>query len=161
MRFLSTRNGLSPWQRRGLANDWMGDVFGDFDRMVDTFLSERGSSGDWSQPHFNSKETETHFLLSFDFPGVKKEDLKVEVKNNILSVAGERKDRSDKGEGFGRYFQSVTLPPTVDADKIEAAYEDGVLKIALPKAEKAQGRTIEIQSGETNLFGRFIGNLKS
>lgn len=107
----------------------------DFDQFVDSFL----------QPTCDISETDDHYLASFDMPGVRKEDIKIELKNNKLAISGER-------HGHGKFERSLTLSATVDSQKIEALYENGVLNIALPKAEMAKPKTIQIQSGEESVL---------
>ncbi len=162
MKNLITRSSLAPWQKRALAQDFMGDFFSDFDRAFGSLLNSNSALNEYRvEPEVNVHETEDHFLLSFDFPGVKKEDIHVEVKDNVLSVTGERISSTGNRKGVGRYQQSLTLPTFVQADRVEAHYENGVLNVALPKVVKAEGKKVEVQSGESNLFGRLLGSLKS
>lgn len=133
-------------------------VFGDFDRLIDSmFESQRSLSseaGDVFRVHADIEESEKAFLLAFDLPGMKKEDIKIDVSDNVLSVSGERKRESETGpEGqrrveraYGKFIRTFTLPNTVDAEKIEARLENGVLHLAIPKVEAAKPRTIEIRS---------------
>jgi len=97
-------------------------------------------------PAVNEKEDEKAYYVEVDLPGVKKEDINVEVKDNMLIVSGERKfkkEENDKGYKrveslFGRFERRFTLPADADADKIEASVEDGVLKITIPKVEQQE-----------------------
>ncbi|MGE5085377.1 MAG: Hsp20/alpha crystallin family protein [Bacillota bacterium] len=90
-------------------------------------------------PAWETSETESHFLLSLDLPGVAKEDIKIDFDKNTLTIAGERKR-------VGTFKRSFTLPNTVESEKIEARYENGVLEIILPKLQTMQPRRIEVQS---------------
>ena len=99
------------------------------------------------------EENATHYLLNFDVPGVTKENLKIELKENVLTISGERKNlRDEKNKSHlverihGKFYRAVTLPTEVDANKIEAAYRDGVLQVSVPKAEAAKPRQIPIQT---------------
>jgi HSP20 family protein len=99
-------------------------------------------------------ETNTHYLMSFDLPGVKKEDVKIDLQENQLIVSGERKEET-QGQGgsrerfYGAFSRSFTLPQNVDASKVEANYENGVLQIALPKtAVTTTGKQIPIKEGK-------------
>jgi len=113
-------------------------------------------------PAVDVDESDTHFLLSFDLPGVKKEDVHIELKDNILTVWGERKDSKREGFGnrlsiersYGEFNRTFTLPINVDPDKIEAHYEDGVLHVVVPKAESAKPREIAVKTGRPGLFGK-------
>ncbi|MNL19179.1 Spore protein SP21 [compost metagenome] len=112
-------------------------------------------------------ESEEHYLMSFDLPGMKKDDIKIEMKENVLTISGERKQEV-KPEGtksvqnferaYGAFKKSFSLPTTVIEDKIEAKYEDGVLSLYLPKTPVAQSKTIEINSEKGNFFGKSLAD---
>ena len=93
-------------------------------------------------PAWDTSETENHFLLSLDIPGVAKEDIKIDFDKNTLTITGERKR-------VGTFKRSFTLPNTVESEKIEARYENGVLEIILPKLQTMQPRRIEVQSNKS------------
>jgi HSP20 family protein len=131
----------------------MHEVFENFDTIVESFLRPTYATTVNFQPSCDLQENEGHYMVSFDMPGVKKENIKIEVQANQLHVSGERQ-RESKKDVFERTF---VLPESVDAEKIEAHYEDGVLNIALPKAEKAKARKIEIQSGHGGFFSKLLG----
>lgn len=111
------------------------DLFSEMDRFIEGASRERMFS-----PSFESSETDQHYLLSVDLPGMKKEDIKIEFQDGVLSISGQHR----RGE-FRRVFR---LPKDVEVEKIEANHEDGVLELFLPKAEAAKPRLIEIQSGK-------------
>jgi len=90
------------------------------------------------------EETEEQYLLSVDMPGIKKENIKIELHENILSISGERKNH-------GIFKKSFQLPTSVDGTKIEARHEDGVLALSLPKNALAKPRQIEIQTSEKDV----------
>lgn len=104
-------------------------------------------------PAVDTIETDTSYLLSFDLPGLKKEDLQIEVKDKYLIVSGERKtEYSEKTHAQGRFERSYgqfkrqfLLPETV-SDDIQAKFENGVLELTLTKIpEASRTRKIEIQ----------------
>ena len=116
------------------VNDVFGpDWFGGVDKLHATV------------PAVNIKENETGFELQLAVPGAKKEDFKIEVDNELLTISSEGKTENvETKENFTRkefsytaFKRAFTLPETVDGSKIDAAYEDGVLKLALPKKEEA------------------------
>ena len=98
-------------------------------------------------PAVNIKETETDFTVELAVPGKKKDDFNVEVNNDVLTISSETKTENEEKANDGKYTRrefsyssfkrSFTLPETVDEDKIKASYEDGVLRLALPKKEEA------------------------
>ncbi len=166
MRMLSP--WMQDWSRRSLSPDVvMGDVFDEFDRVVSSFLRPTYATTVNFQPSCDIKETKGHYLVSFDMPGVKKEDIKIEVQSNQLVISGERRYDMKEEEGestlrheraYGKFERTFALPATVDTDRIEAHYENGVLNVALPKVEAAKGRTIQIQSGHSSIFSKLLGS---
>ncbi len=95
----------------------------------------------------------TEIVLKAELPGMKKEDIHIEVQNNVLTLRGEKKrEEKVEKEGFfrsersyGAFSRSFTLPATVDAAKIEANYVNGVLRLKLPKVEAAKPKQIAIK----------------
>jgi len=133
------------------------------ERILEEFSGS--NTGAYDERHFEPvvdwTETEHEFVMSVDLPGVKKDDVKIEVQGNTLLLSGERKkemsaDKKAKYQTYERsygFFQRrFTLPTTVDADKIEARFEDGVLELMFPKTESAKPRKVEIQSGKSGGF---------
>ena len=96
-------------------------------------------------PAVNIQEDETSFHIEFAVPGFKKEDFNIELDNDVLTVSSELKESSEnKQEKFTRkefsyasFKRAFTLPETVDGSKINATYEDGILKLLVPKKEEA------------------------
>lgn len=131
-------------------------LFDDMDRFFDNTGFQNRFFADKQNflPPAEISENETQYLLSVDLPGLKKEDLKIEVVDSVLTITGERKrEKRSDGErvttlekAYGSFKRSFRLPNTLNADKIEARYEDGVLELSLPKSEAAQPRRIEIQT---------------
>jgi HSP20 family protein len=125
----------------------------------------------WSdQPVFHPaceiEETESHYLMSVDLPGISKNDINIEVKNNQLFITGERKyenkNRRASERFYGKFHRVVTLPTGLNSENIEAQYQDGVLTVALPKAESAKPKQIKISEGKGGFFGKLLGvNKKS
>ncbi len=116
-------------------------------------LPTKGVENIWV-PAVNEKEDEKAYYIEVDLPGVKKEDIHVEVKDNMLTISGERKfKKEEKEEGytrvesfFGKFERKFTLPTDADAEKIEAKVEDGVLHITIPKIEsKESTKKIEVK----------------
>lgn len=118
-------------------------------------VSERGS---WS-PLVDVEETEDAFVFEADVPGVRRDDLSVEVDGNELRITGEIKERQREGvvrrqaRMTGRFEYRSTLPRDVDPDRIEATLADGVLTVRVPKSERTQPRRIDIRAGERKAGG--------
>jgi HSP20 family protein len=168
MRMLTT---MSPdWARsRRSLSPIMGDVFDDFDRIVDSFLSPIDANSVNFLPSCDVRETKDRYLVTFDMPGVKKDDIKIEVQNNQLHISGERRyeiKEEERGSNlrheraYGKFERTFILPSKINCDNIEAQYEDGVLNVALPKAEVTKGRIIPIQSGQGGFFSKLMGAKK-
>ena len=109
-------------------------------------------------PPFEITESEKALLMTAELPGLDKNDVKIDINDNVLTLHGEKKsehtEKDEKKEFFleernyGMFERSFTLPPTVNVDKVGAQFEKGVLKITLPKSEvmKPRGREIAIEA---------------
>ncbi len=104
------------------------------------------------EPRIDVKENEKEFVVRAELPGLSKDDFKLSVENNVLTLEGEKKNEfEEKQDGyfrrertFGAFRRSFRLTDSVDAKKIKAQYEQGVLNITIPKAEKAKPKLIEV-----------------
>lgn len=100
-------------------------------------------------PAVNITENENEYLVSLAAPGLKKEDLKIDVNANMLTISSEKQEtKEEKDKKFTRkeynyssFSRSFTLPDEINSEKIEARYEDGVLQITLPRKEEAKMHT--------------------
>lgn len=109
-------------------------------------------------PAVDLVESERHYVLHADLPGVEPGDVKVELDDDVLTVSGERKTSSETREhgvhrrerGYGRFSRSLTLPAGIDPDAIEASFDKGVLEVRIPKPEQPKPRRVEIQVGASN-----------
>lgn len=147
------RNTVSIYGRSPLWNWMAGDVEDFFDRALSTPAEPFARS----VIPYDIEETDAGYLMAVDLPGVRKEDLKIEVVEQTLTVTGERK----RGDGDGqKVFCRFAIPASADTAKIEANLENGVLEIAMPKAEAAKPRTVQIQSGGASIFSKLLGSAK-
>ena len=113
-------------------------------------------------PACDIDETDNHYVIAIDIPGMTKDQLKVEITGNTLTVSGEKKSEKKEGKSgqrsyeryHGRFERSFTLPHLAASDKVEADYKDGVLRVAIPKSEDAKTKTrkIAIGDGKSPLF---------
>jgi HSP20 family protein len=105
----------------------------------------------WSPP-VDIEETDDAYVVEAELPGVKREDVNIEVVGNELSITGELKEKERVGivrrrtRRTGRFDYRVTLPASVQSDNVDAHLDKGVLTIRIPKAERAQRRKIEVKS---------------
>jgi HSP20 family protein len=131
---------------------------GDMNRLFDRFFEGRtanGSTGRRWIPAMDLVETEDHLVLRGDLPGMSEDDVDIEIKDNVLTVSGERKaEHDERGEGyhrveraFGSFSRSLTLPQGVDAEKVEANFENGVLEVQIPKPSQAKPTRVQIGKG--------------
>ncbi len=107
-------------------------------------------------PACDVEETENHYLMTFDLPGVKKEDIKIDLLGHMLTVRGERREEHEKKDKnryrserfYGSFERSFQLPAEMKADQIDAQYSEGVLTLHVPKTESMKAQQIKI--GERN-----------
>jgi HSP20 family protein len=126
-----------------LLNDGLGNLDWQF---------RDSASASWVPPVDIFEEPEA-IRITAEIPGVKPDDVKISLENNVLTIHGskqqvaeERTERVHRYERtYGEFDRSFTLPATVDANAIKAGYEHGVLTVTLPKVEKAKPRQIEVQ----------------
>jgi len=106
-------------------------------------------------PPVDVYEDEHNVVLKVEVPGIDEKDIDVRVENNVLTVHGERKvEKEEKEENFrrierqyGSFTRTFTLPSTVDAERIQADYDKGILKIVLPKKAEAKPKSIKVNIG--------------
>lgn len=99
------------------------------------------------------KEVDDRFVISAMLPGLKAEDVEIQIVNETVSLKGEFKDEMDEKSTYilqerpsGKFCRTVTLPDTLDSAKAEAKMENGILSVSIPKAEEAKPKTIKVIS---------------
>lgn len=117
-----------------------------FSNLVDRFFNESlaRTGGSTFVPKVDIIENDNAFEIHFAVPGLNKEDFNIEVKDNYLTVSGERKLTNEKKDknfhsietSYGSFSRSFSLPENVNADKAQAKYNNGILELTLPKDEK-------------------------
>ncbi|MFW6088318.1 MAG: Hsp20/alpha crystallin family protein [Gemmatimonadota bacterium] len=122
-------------------------------RLLEESLGEAEPFG-WI-PAVNVVETDEEMKLTAELPGVSPEEVDIEIEGNVLSIRGEKKvehEETDEGtfrlyeRAYGAFTRSFTLPATVNAEKIAAEFENGVLMVHLPKTAEARGRRIQVEA---------------
>jgi len=107
---------------------------------------------EWS-PLVDISEDDKEYVVKAELPEMKKEEIKINVLDDVLSISGERKyEKEEKGKkyhrverAYGSFVRSFTLPEDADGSKVSAEYKDGVLHVRLPKSEKARPKSIEVK----------------
>lgn len=107
---------------------------------------------EWS-PLVDITEDEKEYVIKAELPEVKKEDIKLNVQDDVLTITGERKyEKEEKGKkyhrverSYGSFLRSFTLPENADGTKVSAEYKDGLLMVRLPKSEKSKPKSIEVK----------------
>jgi len=151
---------LIRWNPARELAAWPSDLFGiqrEMNRMFDSFINRGAQDEDsalaaWT-PVVDIAERDDEYLVKVELPGVNKDDVKITLESNILTIRGEKKqEKETKKENYhrversyGSFQRSFTLPTTVKSDKIDANFKDGVLMVSLPKAEEAKPKQIEVK----------------
>ena len=133
-----------------------GSLQNEMNRLFNTVFDTPGPGNGGTlrrwMPPMDLVESGDHFVLRADLPGIREEDVKIELEDSTLTVSGERKsEHEDKQEGyyrveraFGSFSRSLTLPKGVNAEAVSASFDRGVLEIRIPKPEERKPRRIEI-----------------
>ena len=150
---------IELWRpRSGLARRGT-EAFRPFDdlvsRMFDDWLTPRGGgeARGWS-PAVDMIDRKDEIVLRADLPGLDQKDIQVNVDNGALTIRGNRQgEREAKEEEYyccerwaGSFSRTMTLPPGIDPDKINATFKNGVLEVHVPKSPQAAAKTIEIRA---------------
>ena len=143
---------LVKWTPRRVNNLWNTGI----DHWFDNFLNSDMKLPDEVStlyPVVNVEETENEYLISAELPGMEKKDITISIENDVLSISGEKKGESKTENknfhrferSYGKFYRSFELPHSIDREKIDASYKNGVLNISLPKAEEAKPKQIEVK----------------
>lgn len=125
-----------------------------FEDTLNRFFDQPSSARPWS-PSVDIAENENELTLTADLPGVKMDDLDIKIEEGVLTLSGSRKFENEEKKGnyhrieraYGSFHRAFSLPDTIDADKVQARFDNGVLKVTLPKKEVAKPRSIKVQVG--------------
>ena len=147
-------NNLTRWEpaREMLTlREAMDRLFNDAFTRPLSMMREGGSA--WSSPAIDMYQTDNEVVVKAALPGLKPDEVQINVNNDILTIRGETKHEDERKDqswhirerGWGAFERSVTLPSGVVADRANADFENGILTITLPKSEKAKPKTITIK----------------
>jgi HSP20 family protein len=142
------------------ARPWLPRSFQALREEVEDLVSQALGEGEpWPltrlyAPSLDLSETDTTVEVRMDLPGVKPDQVDVQVSGNLLTVSGERKEeKEEKGKAFhrierrcGSFARSITLPCPVQEEKVEAQCRDGVLSITLPKTDEAKSHKVKVKA---------------
>lgn len=151
------RSGTLTRPGSQVASRWdpfgeLEDLYGRMGQLLDATFGGQSPAQAWSPPA-DLSETEDAYIAEVELPGVKKDDIGVEVSGQELSITGEYRQAEAEGRALhrarraGRFEYRVTLPVQVNPDKITAALADGVLTVTVPKAETDKPRRIAVTAG--------------
>jgi HSP20 family protein len=140
------RTQLAPWRGFHELEDRLNRIFtGE--------VTNRGETPGMWMPEVDLREGEDAWTLEADLPGMKKEDIALTIDKDVITLKGERKhEEVEEQKGYrrterrhGHFERAFRIPEGVDADKVIAAFRDGVLKVTLPKPETAKPKQIEVK----------------
>jgi len=128
--------------------------FDNFNSFLDNFIEKRPiiKNSDFT-PSVNTREGEDGYYVELDLPGIKKEDINIDVNDNVVTISGERKTKKEVEEddyykiesNYGKFERSFALPDNVDTDNIHAQSQDGVLEVVIPKLKKVEKKPKKIE----------------
>ena len=136
----------------------LNTIQGEVNRLFNTFFDTPVTAGDTRRwlPAMDLVETDDHFLLRADLPGLGEDDVSIEVEDSVLTVSGERNaEHEERREGYHRveraycsFSRSLTLPDGIDPEAVEASFDRGVLEVRIPKPAERKPRKISIGDTE-------------
>ena len=120
--------------------------------------NDRAMTTAWS-PALDISERKDAYLVAVELPGVEPDDFQITMEDGLLTIQGEREFAQESSEQqfhrverrYGAFRRSITLPAQVQADQIEASFDNGVLEIMVPKAEEATPKRIQVRPGRTEV----------
>ena len=143
---------LDPWKDFGSLQERINRMFDDTIRTLYPTDGEELEKGTWA-PAVDIYETNDSFVVSADLPGLNKDEIQIDLKDDTLTLKGEKKfeEKVSKDNyirverAYGSYVRSFTLPQNVDPEKIKAKYKEGVLEVTIPKKEDARPKQIKVE----------------
>jgi HSP20 family protein len=138
----------------------------EFDRLFDRFFSDPwspfGAGNDWPMPGggfvptLDLRETESDVIVRVEVPGMKADDIDIQVTGDVMTISGEKKEESEHSQGsiyhaerrFGRFRRSIQLPGQIEIDRVTADYDQGVLTVHLPRSEAVKPKHIDVKVGD-------------
>lgn len=139
------RPGISPWQALQQLREQMDGILGSM---------FTGGPGEWSPP-IDLEERDNELVLTAELPGLNPEDIDVEIEGNTLTLRGEKRAEKEQQEGehhyyerqYGTFVRRLSLPESVDSDRATARFDNGILRITLPRRAGTRGKRLRIEGG--------------
>jgi|ERR1041385_4154661 HSP20 family protein len=150
----NSNSELVPWNTAGF---FVSPMRNEIEKVFDSFfrndLTDDGQWGKFWSPDIDLIENDNAYVVKAELPGISKDDVKISITDNVLTIRGEKTEREDGTKKnfhrterrYGAFQRSFSLPSFVDANRIEAEFKDGVLSINLPKSEQAKPKMIEVK----------------
>lgn len=148
--------GLIPWKARGTELDLfdnLEDFQREMNRLFDLKLHRAGNDVKMWAPLVDIVDEKDQIRVRADIPGMKREDIEVNLENDMLTIRGEKREEKETKDKdmvrseryYGSFHRTFGLPVSVDASKVNASYKEGVLEIILPKKEGAKPKQIKVE----------------
>jgi HSP20 family protein len=142
-----------PQRDLSVAFSRFNNIQAELDRVIGTSfgsLVRPLGSPNRSNPAVDVYQDKDQFTVYAELPGFKKEEIEISLNGDTLTIGGERKQEASEDKGvrterfFGKFQRSLTLPMAVTSEKVTATYQDGILKVILPKAEESKPKQISV-----------------
>lgn len=138
----------SPFREVGWGRPWR------LDRLLDELIGERGWAPQATVVAMDCSEDDKSYIITAELPGAKREDIHIDLQDDMLTIRGEKKsEREGKTDHrrwaertYGSFSRSFRIPGNALADRVEASFDDGVLTVTLPKTEESKPRPVTIKS---------------
>jgi len=151
---MSTVTRWDPFRELEELQHRYGNIFGRSPVKKEGEKQEALTVSDWT-PLVDIVEDNKEYLIKAEIPGLNKEDIKVGVQDDVLTISGERKyEKEEKDKKFhrierayGSFARSFTIPEDSDGEKVQADFKDGILKVHLPKSEKPKTKRFHVPVG--------------
>ena len=140
----------NPWREMPALHNRMNRLFDDPFFSIGR-LADDDSLGMWN-PAVDLYEKDDHFVIKAELPGVDRQDIRIDLKDRVLTLSGERTQEQEvkeenyyrKERSYGKFQRAFRLPADVDSDKIKAEFKDGVLQVEVPKPHEIKAKTVTI-----------------
>ncbi len=143
---------LAPWSALDRWSNLRNELNSLFKMPLESTFGRGGQLFTGWSPALDLYQSSDKLIAVVELPGMRKEDIDISLHDGTLTISGERKRESTNGETaqrteryVGTFRRSIALPTRVDASKVSATYQDGILKVTLPKAEEAKPKQIQVR----------------